>query len=394
MPSSPRDVVAYGKPPSSYVSNTPIAEEPSVLAYCDEDPGGVNEEYRQNMMKAKEEEVLQHAEEESSRHNRYIEGPNAPHELEAFNPHRQLYHQDYPSGTIPGMGVVKNSPSSLYDSGISIRSSSPERESPVQEKTRKLLGKSQTKTSSKSTSKTSSKSQGKKPVRVREVERQPRLPQAPSPPDSRDSSPFVAFAHAAEAPGHDVYQYGPDPRLHPMQHPQQYAHPPSGYSSHQQSLAHHPNVSRSPSIASHASTSASGPSKPSAGAASDLPAKAGYDLLVSKLSSTASPFSSDQTPPVYRKFEALQNFKLLHLQDEIAEAEEHFDSLNACLGEEARLAGMRECSIRRDDRMWDDLHMRRKATQDFLFAKIEEYSESLTPFLHLDTLVSFAQHIC
>ena len=364
-----------------------------MLAYCEEDPEGVNEEYMQNMIKAKEEEALHRAEDESSRHHKYIEGPNAPQELEAYDPRRQQYHHDYPIGTIPELGVVKRSPSSLYDSGISIRSTSPERDSPVQQKTRKILAETQTKTVSKTSSKTSSKilskSRGKKPARSRDIERKPRLPEAPMPP-SRDPSPSAAFAQPsgrfAEAPGHNGYPYNQDPRLHPMQYSQRYAHQPMGYPPDQQSLLQHPDMSRSPSIASHASTSASGPSKASAGPPSNLPAKAGYDLLVSKLSSNASAFSSDQTPPVYRKFEALQNYKLLHLQDEIAEAEVRFDRLNAYLGEGARLEGHKECSRRMDDQMVDQLHWERRQWQDFLFAKIEEYSESWSFYKNLMTI--------
>ena len=362
MPSSPRDLVRRGKTSPS------IPEQPSVLAYCEEDPEGINEEIKQKMIKAKEEEALQRAMEESGPQNVYPDDLNAPQELEAYDPRRQHYHHDFPIGTIPEMSVAKNKPSSLYDSGISIRSSSPEpRESPVQHSTRKLLGKGQNKTSSKALSKV----QGKKGVRSREKERKPRLPEAPMPP-SREPSPITVYvdpaAQIAEAPGHDAYQYGSDSHLHPMHYQQQYGHAPVGYPADHRSLLHHPDGSRSPSVASTSG------SHPSPNPASDLPPKAGYDALASKLSSTASTFS-DQTPPVYRKFEALQNYKLLHLQDEIAEAEAHFDRLNACLGLEARHNGQ-ECSRRMDDRMGDQLHWEKKRVQDFLFVKVEEYSES------------------
>ena len=363
MPSSPRDLVRPGKVGPS------IPDQPSVLAYCEEDPEGINEEIKQNMIKAREEEALQREEEESSQRNKYLEGPNAPQELEAYDPRRQHYAHDFPIGTIPEMSVARNKPSSLYDSGISIRSSSPEpRESPVQQNTRKLLGKGQNKTSSKALSKV----QGKKVVRTREKQRKPRLPEAPMPP-SREPSPVTVYidpaAQIAEAPAHDDYHYGSESHLHPVHYQQQYEHAPAGYPNDHRSLLQHPDGSRSPSVAS---TSSSNPlPKP----ASDLPPKAGYDALVSKLSSTASTFS-DQTPPVYRKFEALQNYKLLHLQDEIAEAETHFDRLNAYIGLEARHNGQ-DCSRRMDDRTGDQLHWERRRVQDFLFAKIEEYSESL-----------------
>ena len=342
--------------------------QPSVLAYCEEDPEGINEGIKQNMIKAQEEEILQRSEEEPSMQKGYLEGPDTPQELEAYDPRRQPYHHDFSISSIPEMSVTKNKPSSLYDSGISIRSSSPEpRESPVQQSTRKLLGKGQNKTSSKALSKV----QSKKAVRSREKERKSRLPEAPMPP-SREPSPVTVYidpaAQIAEAPGHDAYQYGSDPHQHPMQYQQQYGHAPVGYRDDHRSLLQHPDGSRSPSVAS---TSASNSSP---NPANDLPPKAGYDALVSKLSSTASTFS-DQTPPVYRKFEALQNYKLLHLQDEIAEAEAHFDRLNAYLGLEARHNGQ-DCSRRVDDRTGDQLHWDRKRVQDFLFAKIEEYSES------------------
>jgi hypothetical protein len=106
----------------------------------------------------------------------------------------------------------------------------------------------------------------------------------------------------------------------------------------------------------------------------------GYDLLASSLSSSSSNDASTVVP-LYRKFEALNNRLLLHLQDEVVELEEELkeiDEIDAQFRKSAANNMTRQtplpASRRTNAKMGGELQQRRIDVLGRIFVKIGQYS--------------------
>ena len=107
------------------------------------------------------------------------------------------------------------------------------------------------------------------------------------------------------------------------------------------------------------------------GSSSSRPAKSGYDLLASNISSHDDTFLK----PIYRKFEILNNRMLLYLQDEIAQMEEDLKELDAAIAIEDMDVGRRGPSSRRSEaKLPSQLQWHRLDLLGRCFAKVEQYS--------------------
>ena len=99
--------------------------------------------------------------------------------------------------------------------------------------------------------------------------------------------------------------------------------------------------------------------------------KRGYDLLASNISSN----DAAALKPLYRKFEAFNNRILLYLQDEIAEMEEELRQLDDAIAREGECMGDKIASRRAEARLPSHLQWCRLELLGRSFAKIEQYSK-------------------
>lgn len=112
-----------------------------------------------------------------------------------------------------------------------------------------------------------------------------------------------------------------------------------------------------------------------AGARPERPAtatKSGYDLLASNIDAHDDTFLK----PIYRKFEVLNNRMLLYLQDEISEMEENLQELDKAIAVEDADMGRRPVSRRLEAKLPSQLQWHRLDLLGQSFAKVEQYSKS------------------
>ena len=121
------------------------------------------------------------------------------------------------------------------------------------------------------------------------------------------------------------------------------------------------------------------PSQPSARAVPPGPLRPkattkriGYDLL----SSIISTHSDATLKPVYRKFEVLNNRILLYLQDELSELEDELKLLDTAIAREAKQIRRRQASRRVEAKIPSQLQWQRLDLLGRIFAKIEQYSKT------------------
>ena len=111
----------------------------------------------------------------------------------------------------------------------------------------------------------------------------------------------------------------------------------------------------------------------------------GYDLLASNINSRNDALLS----PIYRKFEVLNNRMLLYLQDEIAQMEEDLQELDAAIAhEDVELGRQKPASRRSEAKMPSQLQWHRMDLIGRTFAKVEQYSMSLSFLLFCPTYPS------
>ena len=110
--------------------------------------------------------------------------------------------------------------------------------------------------------------------------------------------------------------------------------------------------------------------------AMSLPRKSGYDLLASNINSRNDALLT----PIYRKFEILNNRMLLYLQDEIAQMEEDLKELDTAIAQEESDLGRRGPASRRSEvKLPSQLQWHRMDLMGRTFAKVEQYSKSIRP---------------
>ena len=99
--------------------------------------------------------------------------------------------------------------------------------------------------------------------------------------------------------------------------------------------------------------------------------KTGYDLLASSLSG----HDDTKLKPVYRRFETLHNRMLLYLQDEISELEIDLKNIETLISGEAVYTGMKSASRRAEAKQPSTLQWHRMDIIGRIFAKLDLYSE-------------------
>ena len=102
-----------------------------------------------------------------------------------------------------------------------------------------------------------------------------------------------------------------------------------------------------------------------------IPKKSGYDALASAIDSRDDAFLK----PIYRKFETLNNRILLYLQDEISEIEEDLRELDNAIAREDEALGKRSASQRAEFKLPTQLQWRRLDLLGRSYTKVEQYSE-------------------
>ena len=101
------------------------------------------------------------------------------------------------------------------------------------------------------------------------------------------------------------------------------------------------------------------------------PKRAGYDVLASAIHSRGGTCLK----PIYRKFEMLSNRILLYLQDELSEMENELRGLDHAIAREDRALGKTYASRRAELRLPSQLQWRRLDLLGRSYAKVEQYSK-------------------
>lgn len=107
---------------------------------------------------------------------------------------------------------------------------------------------------------------------------------------------------------------------------------------------------------------------------------AGYDLIASKLSEQYKPSSKDSIRPLYRRFEQLNHRILLHLQDEISELEEELRQLDqsiATMNVDSEKHSRSPHSRRQEAQFGSELHHRRTEVLGKVFVKLGQYNKAI-----------------
>ena len=107
--------------------------------------------------------------------------------------------------------------------------------------------------------------------------------------------------------------------------------------------------------------------------------KSGYNLLASNISSSGDLALT----PIYRKFERLNNRVLLHLQDEIMGLENYLEQLDKAVVGLGMDTGVKAASPQEDSPMPGDVQCQRAAMLNRISAKLDEYSTSLIDIIQL-----------
>ena len=112
------------------------------------------------------------------------------------------------------------------------------------------------------------------------------------------------------------------------------------------------------------------------GSTSSPSTRTGYNLIASNISARDDALLK----PIYRKFEILNNRMLLYLQDEIAQMEEDLKELDAAIAMEDVDLGKRGPASRRSEaKLPSQLQWHRLDLLGRSFAKVEQYSEFAFP---------------
>ena len=216
------------------------------------------------------------------------------------------------------------------DSGISVRSSSPERESPMMRH------------------KFPSNRAYKPRFQERPVDASPGPPYVP-----RTASPKALEASSYDFEVEPESYYTTDPRYENYVQPE----PVYGYLPPSQNHVPPPTSVRGRALQKQ-------PKR-------DELKKTGYDLLASNLSG----HEGNKLKPVYRRFETLHNRMLLYLQDEIAELETDLKNIETLISEEAVYTGTKRASRRAEAKQPSPLQWHRMDIIGRIFAKLDHYSE-------------------
>ena len=323
--------VSSKRPPPTM---SPVDEKPNVFAFMEEDEDDERQRADCNTSKTPSGRVMRQP--RAYPDERHSQSSSAADRIPRqsvvdYQPAKDNHHQIWDDNTVPG--------GSFYsDSGISVRSSSPERDSPM------LQHKFPSNRAYKKTFQD----------HPRDASQDPPItsfdPRAGSPRGSDSSS------HNPDL-NYEAYYNWDDPRTG-----EQYARlaPMYGYLPPQyQNAPPHP-----ASVPGRALQKRARASK-------EDPKKSGYDLLASSMSS----HDETELKPIYRKFETLHNRMLLHLQDEISVLETELQAIDTLIAEEERNFGIKTTSRRDEARMPSQFQWRRLEIMGQVFGKLDQYSQ-------------------
>ncbi|KAL9121499.1 MAG: hypothetical protein Q9187_001944 [Circinaria calcarea] len=305
---------------------SPVDEKPNVFAFMEEDEDGEAKKADPNDHVVKQPQG--YPDQHHSRSS--FAGNSVPSQsVLDYQPAAGNHHQVWDDGTVPG--------GSFYsDSGISVRSSSPERDSPILQH------------------KFPSNRAYKKRFQdhPRDASQDPPITSY----DPRTASPrgSDASTHSSDM-NHGAYYNSPDPRLTDQNArlPPMYGYLPPQY----QNAPLHPAPVPGRALQKRACESKEDK-------------KPGYDHLASSMSSNGD----TKLKPIYRKFETLHNRMLLHLQDEISELETKLQEIDALVAEEKRYLGIKGTSRRVEARMHSLCQWNRVEIMWQVFGKLDQYS--------------------
>lgn len=116
--------------------------------------------------------------------------------------------------------------------------------------------------------------------------------------------------------------------------------------------------------------------------------KTGYEFLASNIHSKDDALLK----PIYRKFEMLNNRMLLYLQDEISEMEEQLKDLDDAIAHEEQSSMGRSASRRVEAKLPSQLQWHRLDLLGRSFAKVEQYNRALTSYSNLTKSLEPASH--
>ena len=311
---------------------SPVEEKPNVFAFMEEDEDGEKAAEQLDSADVPED----HSTQATLTNSHYLRSGSVPDRVyrlprSEYQSSKDTRHQPWDESPVPPL-------SHYSDSGISVRSSSPERDSPVMR--HKFLSNRAYRKSFKENSVDPSQS----PLISTYV--------------SRPASPRISNASSYSADMSPEAYYSADPRFE-SQHtrsgpPYEYVPPHQG-----------PNAF---------STTVNGRAlqKQSHEPSEELK-RSGYDLLACSISS----HSHTELKPIYRKFENLHNRMLLHLQDEISELEGDLQAVDRLIADDAKYSGLKKASRRAEAKMPSQLQWHRMEIMGRIFVKLEQYSRLL-----------------
>ena len=303
---------------------SPVEERTDVFAFMEEDEDEEDAQHKFSsgvpLDQVQEESYdSTHHTVSSSLSEQYVAKPTSVNQ-----PSRYVHqHQQWENHSVPMASFHS-------DSGISVRSSSPERESPV--------------------------------MRHKFTSNRPYKPHFKGyPANTLPDPPYIPRSTSpktSEISNHDFDMepesyYTTDPRYENFVRPE----PVYGYLPPSQNQA-------SPSHSVHGRALQKQPSRNDS-------KKSGYDLLASNLSG----HEESKLKPVYRRFETLHNRMLLYLQDEISELEIDLKNIETLISEEAAHTGSKRASRRAEARQPTSLQWRRMDIIGLIFTKLDHYSK-------------------
>lgn len=114
----------------------------------------------------------------------------------------------------------------------------------------------------------------------------------------------------------------------------------------------------------------------------------GYEFLASHLHAR----SDTMLKPIYRKFETLNNRMLLFLQDEISEMEDQLKDLDDAIAHEEQNSMRKPASRRAEAKLPSQLQWHRSELVGRSFAKVEQYNRALTSYRNMVKSFEPASH--
>ena len=314
---------------------SPVDEKPNVFAFMEEDENGEKVTAQIDPSDIPD----HHNTQPTLTHTHYLRSGAAPGPVYGLS--RGVYQASKDTRWDDGQVLA---PSHYSDSGISVRSSSPERDSPV------MRHKFPSHRAYRKTLKGDIMDHSQSPLVSTYI--------------SRSASSRSSNASSFDVDVSPEAYYSTDPRYE-GQHirtgpPDEYVPPHQGSNANQ-------------------TLGGGGTLQKQSHKTSEELKRSGYDLLACNISS----HDPTKLKPIYRKFESLHNRMLLHLQDEISELEVDLQSIDKLIADDARFSGLKKASRRAEAKMPSQLQWHRMQIMGQIFVKLEQYSKPYPKYFDL-----------